>query len=370
MDHPQRAVFFLEEDSSVPAHSKPLMLEAVLFCPILRWMSDQLLADGVQRFFVVCGPRFAREARACLPEDLPVTVSEQQRDLLDFLDTEEETAVFVHAALPAAEAGPGFAYAASGHELAEVWREKMTNAVSGARLLPGWLPVFGPETLAELEPLFRERIVRRHIQNGVRILDPSAVYIDPRVRVGRGTALLPGTILRGESAIGCGCEIGPQAMVDGCQVGDGVTINASQVTGSTLADGCDVGPYAHVRPGCQVGPKCHVGAFVQLKNCVLGEGTKMSHLTYVGDADVGSGVNFGCGTVTVNYNGVSKFRTTVGDNAFIGCNTNLVAPVRVGDGAYTGAGSTITDDVPDGALAIARPRQLNKKDWVIKHRKK
>ena len=368
MDHPQRAVFFLEEDSSVPAHSKPLMLEAVLFCPILRWMSDQLLADGVQRFFVVCGPRFAREARACLPEDLPVTVSERQRDLLDFLDTEEETAVFVHAALPAAEAGPGFAYAASGHELAEVWREKMTNAVSGARLLPGWLPVFGLETLAELEPLFRERIVRRHIQNGVRILDPSAVYIDPRVRVGRGTALLPGTILRGESAIGCGCEIGPQAMVDGCQVGDGVTINASQVTGSTLADGCDVGPYAHVRPGCQVGPKCHVGAFVQLKNCVLGEGTKMSHLTYVGDADVGSGVNFGCGTVTTNYDGFEKHRCVIGDKAFIGCNTNLVAPVTVGEGSYIAAGATITKDVPADALAVARAKQENKEGWARRRR--
>ena len=139
MDHPQRAVFFLEEDASVPAHSKPLMLEAVLFCPILRWMSEKLLADGVQRFFVVCGPRFAEEARACLPEDAQVIVSEQQRELLDFLDTGEETAVFVRAALPAAEAGPGFAYAAPGHELAEVWREKMTNAISGARLLDGWL---------------------------------------------------------------------------------------------------------------------------------------------------------------------------------------------------------------------------------------
>ena len=270
MDHPQRAVFFLEEDASVPVHSKPLMLEAVLFCPILRWMSDQLLADGVQRFFVVCGPRFAREARACLPEDLPVTVSEQQRDLLDFLDTEEETAVFVHAALPAAEAGPGFAYAASGHELAEVWREKMTNAVSGARLLPGWLPVFGLETLAELEPLFRERIVRRHIQNGVRILDPSAVYIDPRVRVGRGTALLPGTILRGESAIGCGCEIGPQAMVDGCQVGDGVTM-AGQV---------GVAGHLHIGDGVTIGPQAGVAKDIESGKVVGGTPT-VDYSTYL-----------------------------------------------------------------------------------------
>ena len=368
MDHPQRAVFFLEEDASVPAHSKPLMLEAVLFCPILRWMSEKLLADGVQRFFVVCGPRFAEEARACLPESTQVIVSEQQRELLDFLDTEEETAVFVRAALPAAEAGPGFAYAAPGHELAEVWREKMTNAIPGARLLDGWLPVFGLETISELEPLFRDRIVRRHIQNGVRVLDPAAVYIDPRVQVGRGTLLLPGTILRGETTIGCHCEIGPQALVDGCRVGDGVVINASQVTGSTLGDGCDVGPYAHVRPGCDVGPKCHVGAFVQLKNCHLGAGTKMSHLTYVGDADVGSGVNFGCGTITTNYDGFEKHRCIIGNNAFIGCNTNLVAPVTVGEGSYIAAGATITKDVPADALAVGRARQENKEGWARRYR--
>lgn len=368
MDHPQRAVFFLEEDSSIPAHAKPLMLEAVLFCPILRWMSEKLLADGVQRFFVVCGPRFAQEAAACLPAGAEVTVSEQHKDLLDFLDTEEETAVFVHGALPAAEAGPGFAYAAAGRELAEVWREKMTNAVSGARLLPGWLPVFSLETLSELEPLFRERIVRRHLQNGVRILDPASVYIDPRVRVGRGTMLLPGTILRGETVIGCGCEIGPQTVVDSCQVGDGVIINASQVNGSTLGDGCDVGPYAHIRPGCRVGAKCHVGAFVQLKNSTLGEGTKMSHLTYVGDSDVGSGVNFGCGTITTNYDGFEKHRCVIGDNAFIGCNTNLIAPVKVGEGSYIAAGATITKDVPVDALAVARAKQENKEGWAKRHR--
>ena len=164
------------------------MLEAVLFCPILRWMSEKLLADGVQRFFVVCGPRFAEEARACLPEDAQVTVSEQQRELLDFLDTGEETAVFVRAALPAAEAGPGFAYAAPGHELAGgVAGENDQRHFRVPDCWPGWLPVFEPETIAELEPLLRDRIVRRHIQNGVRVLDPAAVYIDPRVQIGRGT---------------------------------------------------------------------------------------------------------------------------------------------------------------------------------------
>ncbi len=369
MVQPMRAVFFLEEDSSIAAHAKPLMLEAVLFCPILTWASERLRADGVQRFFVVCGPRFAEEARKCFPADADVTVSEQQSDLTAFLNTPDAVAVLPRAALPVPEAGPGFAYAAPGYELQESWKEKMTNNVSAAELLTGWLPVFGLDTISELEPLLRERIVKRHMHNGVRFLDPNAVYIDPRVEIGRGTVVLPGTILRGAARIGADCEIGPQAMVNGCTVGDGVTINASQVNDSVLGDGCDVGPYAHIRPNCTVGAKCHVGAFVQLKNCVLGEGTKMSHLTYVGDADVGDGVNFGCGTITSNYDGFRKFRCTIGDHAFIGCNTNLIAPVTVGDGAYIAAGATVTKDVPADALAVARARQENKEGWAARRRR-
>ena len=368
MDFPQRAVFFLEEDSSLPAHSKPLMLEAVLFCPILKWMSDKLLADGVQRFFAVSSPRFAQEVRACFPEDADVTISEQHSELLDFLNTPDPVAVFVRAALPMEEAGPGFVYGAAGYELQAVWQEKMTNAVSAAELIPGWVPVFSLETVAELEPLLRERIVRRHIRAGVRVLDPNAVYIDPRVTIGRGTMLLPGTILRGETVIGRDCEVGPNAMVRDCTVGDGVTINASQLNESTIGDGVKIGPFAYIRPNCHVGPGVKVGDFVELKNSTIGEGTKISHLTYVGDSDVGGHVNFGCGTVTVNYDGTSKFRTVIGDHAFIGCNTNLVAPVRVGEGAYTAEGSTITDEVPADSLAIARTRQTVKKQWAAKRR--
>ncbi len=369
MIRPQSAVFFLEEDSSLMEGSKPLMLEAILFCPILRWVSKQLLADGIQRFFVVVGPRFAQEARGCFPPEAEVTVSEQQADLMAFLNSPDPVLVLPRAALPMAEAGPGFAYAAPGYELQESWKEKMTNNVTAAELVPGWLPVFGLETIGELELLLRDRIVKAHIQNGVRILDPSSVYIDPRVHIGRGTVILPGTILRGESQVGQGCTIGPNAVVDSCRLGDGVEVNASQIYESSFGDGCDVGPYAHVRPNCTVGKKCHIGAFVQLKNCVLGEGTKMSHLTYVGDADVGGGVNFGCGTITTNYDGFQKHRCTIGDNAFIGCNTNLIAPVTVGEGSYIAAGSTITEEVPADALAVARQRQRNVEGWAARRRK-
>ena len=369
MDFPQRAVFFLEEDSSLPAHSKPLMLEAVLFCPILKWMSDKLLADGVQRFFAVSSPRFAQEVRACFPEDADVTISEQHSELLDFLNTPDPVAVFVRAALPMEEAGPGFVYGAAGYELQAVWREKMTNAVSAAELIPGWVPVFSLETVAELEPLLRERIVRRHIRSGVRVLDPNAVYIDPRVTIGRGTMLLPGTILRGETAVGCGCTIGPNAVVRDCVIGDETEINASQVNESTIGSRTHVGPFAYVRPGCTIGDDIKVGDFVEVKNSSIGDGTKISHLTYVGDSDVGRHVNFGCGTVTTNYDGVKKYRCTIGDSAFIGCNTNLVAPVTVGEGSYIAAGATITKDVPADALAVARARQENKEGWAKRRRK-
>ena len=369
MEYPKSAVFFFEEDIAIPEHGKPLMLEAVLFCPILKWMSDKLLANGAERFFVVSSPRFAQEARACFPADADVIVSEQQSELMAFLNHPDLVQVFTRAALPMDEAGQGFVYAAPGYELQESWKTKMTNNVTEAKLMSGWLPIFGADIIAELEPMLRERIVQKHIRAGVRILDSGAVYIDPRVTIAAGTMLLPGTILQGESKIGSRCQIGPNAVVNGCVVGDDVIINASQVNDSTIGDGSDVGPYAHVRPNCQIGPKCHVGAFVQLKNCVLGEGTKMSHLTYVGDADVGSGVNFGCGTVTCNYDGMKKARCQIGDNAFIGCNTNLVAPVSVGEGAYIAAGATVTKDVPADALAVARTRQENKEGWAARRRR-
>lgn len=212
-----------------------------------------------------------------------------------------------------------------------------------------------------------ERVVAL-MEQGVEVLDPTTVYLDDEVTVGRGTLLLPGTVLRGRTVIGENCEIGPNAMIRDCVIGDGVVVNASQLNESTVEAGAKIGPFAYVRPHCHVGRDVKVGDFVELKNSVIGPGTKISHLTYVGDSDVGGGVNFGCGTVTVNYDGTAKFRTTIGDGAFIGCNTNLVAPVKVGEGAYTAAGSTITEDVPADSLAIARSIQVNKKQWAAKRR--
>nr|WP_325184777.1 glucosamine-1-phosphate N-acetyltransferase [uncultured Oscillibacter sp.] len=369
MDQPKRAVLIMEEDALIPEDAKPLMLEAVLFCPVLTWMGNRLLADGVQRFFVVCGPRFAAEARSCFPAEADVTVSEQQGDLNAFLNTPDATAVLLRPALPMEEAGPGFAYAASGYELQEAWKSGLTNKVEAAELLSGWVPLFSLETVAELELVMRDRIVKRHIQNGVRVLDPAAVYIDPRVAIGRGTVVLPGSILRGESVIGRGCVIGPNAMVRSCTVGDETEINASQANESVIGSRTHVGPFAYIRPGCTIGDDIKVGDFVEVKNSTIGDGTKISHLTYVGDSDVGKKVNFGCGTVTTNYDGFKKYRCTIGDGAFLGCNTNLVAPVTVGEGSYTAAGSTITKEVPPDALAVARERQKNIEGWAASRRR-
>ncbi len=205
---------------------------------------------------------------------------------------------------------------------------------------------------------------------GVICMDPQSVYVEEGVTVGAGTLLLPNTILRGNTVIGENCEIGPSTMLVNCQVGDGVTINSSQGKDSTVGDGCTVGPFAYLRPHSHLGKDVKVGDFVEVKNSTIGEGSKISHLTYVGDSDVGKGVNFGCGTVTVNYDGNSKARCTIQDQAFLGCNTNLVAPVTVGAGAYTAAGSTITKDVSPDALAVARSKQMELASWAEKHREK
>lgn len=212
----------------------------------------------------------------------------------------------------------------------------------------------------------REELLRA----GVQMMDPAAVYVEEGVMVGAGTLLLPGTILRGKTVVGENCQIGPQVMLTDCTVEEGCAINASQCEESVIRKNCQIGPYTHIRPHCVVGEGSKIGAFVQLKNCNLGAGTKMAHLTYVGDSDVGDNCNFGCGTVTCNYDGFHKHRTTIGSNVFVGCNTNFVPPVAVGDGAFIAAGTTVTEDVPEDAMAIGRSRQEVKPGWAEENRRK
>ena len=223
--------------------------------------------------------------------------------------------------------------------------------------------------LAQADGVMRGRINERHMLNGVTIIDPNTTYIGGDTVIGAETVIYPGSILEGKTVVGKKALIGQCCRLVDAVIGDGVDIWSSTIIESSVDEGTHVGPYAYIRPQTSVGKNCKVGDFVELKKAVIGDGTKLSHLTYVGDATVGKNVNFGCGTVVVNYDGKNKYKTTIGDNAFIGCNTNLVSPVTVNDGAYIAAGSTITDEVPSGALAIARARQVNKEDWSDKRKK-
>ncbi len=208
-----------------------------------------------------------------------------------------------------------------------------------------------------------EQVLLRHIASGVKI-ESRSVKIDEGVEIAPGAVILPGCILRGKTKIGAGCVIGPNTLIEDSEIGANTTVNASQIYGSTIGEANNIGPFTHIRVNTVTEYGVHLGAYVETKNSNFARGNTVSHLTYIGDSDVGKYCNFGCGTVTCNYDGKDKFRTVIGDYCFIGCNTNLVAPVKVGDGAYTAAGSTITKDVPGGDLGIARERQTNMPGWA------
>ena len=209
----------------------------------------------------------------------------------------------------------------------------------------------------------RKEIIKNLKAKGVIFVDENNAYIDEGVVIGEGTVIEPNVRISGKTVIGKNVTIGFCSDISDCEIADNVTIKHSVLTESKIGAKTTVGPFCYVRPKCIVGEGVKLGDFVEVKNAVIGDGTKLSHLTYVGDADVGKKINFGCGTVVVNYDGKNKFRTVIEDGAFIGCNTNLVAPVRVGENAFTAAGSTITEDVPADNLAIARARQVNKSGW-------
>ena len=360
-----RAVIFLDSTSSAKSE-RPLMLRPVLLHPILSWVGGKLRACGVERFFVVCGPEFAREARACFPADLEVCVSAGGEELEAFLAEEGAVAVIPGPVLPVSgglEMEENRAFTAPAAEL------RRGAVPADPESLPGFVSVADLREAREVSFLCRDDTAERLLDGGVEILDPDSVYIGPWATVGEGSVILPGTILRGDTRIGRDCEIGPDAMIRDCRIGDRTTVNASQLNESEVGCRVSVGPFAYVRPNCHIGDDIKVGDFVEVKNSTIGNGTKISHLTYVGDSDVGRKVNFGCGTVTTNYDGFKKHRCTIGDRVFLGCNTNLVAPVTVGEGAYTAAGSTITEDVPADALAVARNRQKNLEGWAERNRK-
>ena len=222
--------------------------------------------------------------------------------------------------------------------------------------------------LSQVGKILNRRKVEALMLAGVTIIDPDKVQVTTNVKVGRDTVLYPGTVLEGDSVIGENCVIGSNTSLNNCKVGNNTKILETVGIDSEIGSDTNVGPFAYLRPGTKVGSEVKIGDFVEVKNSTIDDGTKVAHLTNIGDADVGKRVNFGCGTVVVNYDGVNKHRTIIEDDCFIGCNTNLVSPVVVRHGAYTAAGSTITDEVPPESLAIARSKQVVKEQWTAKRK--
>ncbi len=380
------AIVFLPREGDRPS----VMLEPILFDPAALWLSCALEREGVGKFLVVCDDADQNAAVDCFPqgaEFVTTGAKDAPQRLSAFLNEVPGAVTVITRPVLLAPEGSHFApegkapqnavYTIRGSALSSALRDgqDFDSALTALGDAKPWQGRFLPlkqdmvYRAATVEPLARSLSVERLLRAGVRIMDTESVYVGPQVTVAEGATLLPGTILRGKTTIGPDCEIGPNTMIRDCAIGARVTVNSSQLNESTVDDDTTVGPFAYVRPHTHVGKGVKVGDFVELKNSTIGDGTKISHLTYVGDTDAGAYINFGCGTVTVNYDGAKKFRTVIGDHAFIGCNTNLVAPVTVGEGAYTAAGSTITEDVPGDSLAIARERQTVKKNWVKRRRK-
>ncbi|WP_174615340.1 bifunctional UDP-N-acetylglucosamine diphosphorylase/glucosamine-1-phosphate N-acetyltransferase GlmU [Virgibacillus ihumii] len=220
--------------------------------------------------------------------------------------------------------------------------------------------------LAQAEKSMKKRINEKHMRNGVTIIDPDQTYIGPDVKMEQDVIIHPGSIIDGQSVIKSEAEIGPHSEIHNCSVGENSLVKQSVATDSTIGNRVKIGPYAHIRPEAAIGNEAKIGNFVEVKKADIGDGSKVSHLSYIGDADVGNNVNIGCGTITVNYDGKNKALTTIEDDAFIGCNSNLIAPVTVGKGSYVAAGSTITKHVPEDSLSVARARQTNKEGYASK----
>ena len=223
---------------------------------------------------------------------------------------------------------------------------------------------------AEAEKILRKRILKKVMQDGATVIDPKSTYIDAGVKIGNDTVIRPNTHLRGETVIGNNCVIGPDCEIIDSFIGDDSLVRYAVLDNARCGANANIGPYTYLRPGTQLDNKVKVGGFCELKNTKVGEGSKIPHLSYMGDAEIGSGVNIGCGSITCNYDGENKYKTQIGDRAFVGSNVNMVAPVNICADSYIAAGSTVTEDVPEKALAIARSRQTNIDGWVAKKKEK
>lgn len=392
----QSAIICLPDDRDTTGLKKPLMLQPMSGSPLLSWMVRLMRDSGYTRFLLSCDDEFRDAALACFPASAVTTAGPEPKasDLRAFLSQAKDQLLVVTApALLGGKALGGVSEAAQTAEDAgmlegcgcyTVSAESIASVMDAANFdlsrfasvlgtelteADGAMAISDPGAVADFQTIFKRLHNYYLYADGVEIWDFDNCYAGPFAEVAPGAVLMPGTILKGNTTIAAGAVIGPNSLLENAVVGEGSTVNASQVYDSTIGERTNVGPFAYIRPGCTVGNDIKVGDFVELKNSTIGNGTKISHLTYVGDTDLGERINLGCGTVTVNYDGKNKYRCTVEDDCFIGCNTNMVAPVTIGKGSYVAAGSTITDNVPAGSLAIARERQTNKPGWADQRRK-
>ena len=392
----QSAIICLPDDRDATGLKKPLMLQPMSGSPLLAWMVRLMRDSGYTKFLLSCDDEFRDAALACFPASAVTAVSADPKaaELKDFLLAAEDSLLVVTAPAllggralgSASEASPEAAdagmlegcgcYTVSAESIASVMDAANFDLTRFASVLgselteaDGAMAISDPGAVADFQTIFKRLRNYYLYADGVEIWDFDNCYVGPFAEVASGAVLMPGTILKGNTTVASGAVIGPNSLLENAVVGEGSTVNASQIYDSTIGQRTNVGPFAYVRPNCTVGDDIKVGDFVELKNSTIGNGTKISHLTYVGDTDLGQRINLGCGTVTVNYDGKSKYRCTVEDDCFIGCNTNMVAPVTIGKGSYVAAGSTITENVPAGSLAIARERQTNKPGWANQRRK-
>lgn len=367
------------------------MLERVQGAPLLAWLAAALAQSGARRFFLVAQPGCMSRAKACFPQDLDLTVCAEQdpADLLHvFLSTaegEEEQITVVtgpaaYLPIPGTRPrGAGQKKTAAFFASRQGLMEALDRDFSFSRFLmeqgsactqdDGFYAVSDSMELLAWQKAMNQNQLLRLAQQGVRIWDLDSCYVSPWSAVGSGTELLPGVILTGHNSVGSGCTIGPDTYLSDCSVADGARVVSSRAEHAVIGPDCEVGPFANLRTGTRLGPAVKAGAFVEMKEAQVGARTQVAHLTYLGDASLGQDCNIGCGVATANFDRVDKHETVLEDGAFVGCHTSLVAPVRVGQGAYIGAGSVITQDVPSGALGLARSRQTNKKEWANRHKK-
>ena len=340
----------------------------ILFCPMVSWVSAAAENAGYAPEEMILSDAFdfsgAKGKQVLiLPCNMPLITPEVLAESEVFHRTSDAKLTLLGGAASGAFWVDGTLLAEVGN-ISELFDAAENPAVFPVSDTDALLTAVTKKELLELNKIAAARILEKHMDNGVEVLSDDGVLIDPRVKISAGCIIYPGTILKGETVIGENCILGPNTVIRNSTVGNNCELNASQIEDSVLENGINMGPFAHIRPNSHIGNGVHLGNFTEVKNSNVGDRTAVSHLTYVGDSDVGVAVNFGCGCVTVNYDGQKKHRTTIGDHAFIGCNTNLVAPVTVEDFGYTAAGSTITQNVPKKALAIARARQYNKEGWA------